>query len=48
MAKIYTSAEQLIGNTPLLKLTNLQKKFGLNAEILAKLESRGLGQGQGG
>ena len=38
MAKIYTSAEQLIGNTPLLKLANIQKKFGLTAEILGKLE----------
>jgi len=35
---IYTSAEQLIGNTPLLELTHLQKKLGLEARILAKLE----------
>ena len=39
MAKIYTSAAQLIGGTPLLELTNIEKKFGLNARLLAKLES---------
>lgn len=38
MARIYTSAEQLIGNTPLLELTHLQRKLGLEARILAKLE----------
>lgn len=38
MGKIYTSIEQLIGNTPLLELKNMQKKFGLKAKILAKLE----------
>lgn len=38
MPKIYTSADQLIGNTPLLKLTNLEKTLGLQAKILAKLE----------
>lgn len=38
MGKIYTSIEQLIGNTPLLELKNVQKKFGLKAKILAKLE----------
>lgn len=38
MSKIYTSADQLIGNTPLLELTNTEKKFGLKAKILAKLE----------
>ncbi len=38
MAKIYTSIEQLIGNTPLLELKNIQKKFGLKAQIFAKLE----------
>lgn len=38
MAKIYTSIEQLIGNTPLLELENIQKKFGLKAQIFAKLE----------
>jgi len=39
MANIYTSAAQLIGGTPLLELTNIEKKFGLNARLLAKLES---------
>jgi len=34
----YTSADQLIGNTPLLELTNLERKLGLKAKILAKLE----------
>lgn len=38
MAKIYTSADQLIGRTPLLELTRLQKQLGLEARILAKLE----------
>lgn len=38
MSKIYTSAEQLIGNTPLLELTNLEKAHGLEATIAAKLE----------
>ncbi len=38
MSKIYTSADQLIGGTPLLELTNIEKKFGLKAKILAKLE----------
>ena len=38
MSKIYTSVEQLIGNTPLLELTHLEKKLGLNAKLLAKLE----------
>ena len=38
MAKIYTSAEQLIGNTPLLRLCNLEKELGLQASLLAKLE----------
>ena len=38
MAKIYTSAAELIGHTPLLELTNLEKKYGLKARILAKLE----------
>ena len=35
MSKIYTSAEQLIGHTPLLELTNIEKKFGLGAKIIA-------------
>ena len=38
MANIYTSADQLIGKTPLLELTNIEKNFGLKAKILAKLE----------
>ena len=38
MANIYTSADQLIGRTPLLELTKLQKTLGLEARILAKLE----------
>ncbi len=38
MAKIYTSADQLIGNTPLLELTHIEKSLGLKAKILAKLE----------
>ena len=35
---IYTSADQLIGRTPLLELTHIEKKLGLNAKLLAKLE----------
>ena len=38
MSRIYTSADHLIGRTPLLELTHIEKKFGLNARILAKLE----------
>lgn len=38
MAKIYTSADQLIGHTPLLELTHIEKEFNLEAKILAKLE----------
>lgn len=38
MAKIYTSADQLIGRTPLFELTHIEKEFGLSARILAKLE----------
>ena len=38
MSKIFTSVEQLIGNTPLLELTGLEKKLGLKAKIYAKLE----------
>ena len=38
MSRIYTSAAQLIGHTPLLELTHLEKKYGLKARILAKLE----------
>ena len=38
MSKIYTSADQLIGKTPLLELTNVEKKENLEAKLLAKLE----------
>ena len=38
MSKIYTSADQLIGKTPLLELTHIEKKYALKAKILAKLE----------
>ena len=38
MSQIYTSADQLIGRTPLLELSNIEKKYGLNARILAKVE----------
>ena len=38
MSHICTSADQLIGRTPLLELTNIEKKYGLKARILAKLE----------
>lgn len=38
MSKIYTSADQLIGKTPLLELTHIEKKYGLKAKVLAKLE----------
>ncbi len=36
--KVFTSADQLIGRTPLLELTNIEKEFGLKAKLLAKLE----------
>ena len=39
MANIYTSAQQLVGNTPLLQLTNIMKREGLSATVLGKLES---------
>ena len=39
MSKIYTSMEQLIGHTPLLELTRLEKEFRLKARVLAKIES---------
>ncbi len=39
MSKVYTSIEQLIGNTPLLELTNIERKYNLSARLLAKLES---------
>ncbi len=38
MSHIFTSADQLIGKTPLLELTNIEKKEGLGARLLAKLE----------
>lgn len=38
MGKIYTSAEQLVGKTPLLELTQIEKEYELEAKILAKLE----------
>ena len=38
MSAVYTSADQLIGHTPLLELTHIEKAHGLNAKILAKLE----------
>ena len=38
MSRVFASADQLIGNTPLLELTHIEKEFGLKARILAKLE----------
>ena len=38
MSKVYSSADQLIGSTPLLELTHIEKELGLKARILAKLE----------
>lgn len=38
MSNIHTSMEQLIGGTPLLELTHLEKKYGLKAKLVAKLE----------
>ncbi len=38
MANIYKSVDQLIGNTPLLELTNIEKKYNLKVKLLAKLE----------
>lgn len=38
MSRVYTSAEQLIGKTPLLELTHIEKEYKLQAKILAKLE----------
>lgn len=38
MANIYTSADQLIGKTPLLELTHIEERYKLKAKILAKLE----------
>ena len=38
MSGIYTSADQLIGRTPLLELTHIEKEYDLKAKIIAKLE----------
>ncbi|MBR5043711.1 MAG: cysteine synthase A, partial [Clostridia bacterium] len=38
MSNIYTSADQLIGKTPLLELTHIEKEFNLKAKLVAKLE----------
>lgn len=38
MSRIYTSVDQLIGNTPLLELTHIENNYGLKARLLAKLE----------
>ena len=38
MSHVYTSADQLIGRTPLLELTHIEKAYGLKAKVLAKLE----------
>ena len=38
MSAIYTSADQLIGKTPLLELTHIEKELGLKAKVVAKLE----------
>lgn len=38
MSKIYTGAEQLIGKTPLLELTHIEKELGLTSKLIAKLE----------
>ncbi|MBQ8317858.1 MAG: cysteine synthase A, partial [Lachnospiraceae bacterium] len=38
MSKIYSSAEQLIGKTPLIELTHIEKEYNLQAKLLAKLE----------
>ena len=40
MSGIYTSADQLIGKTPLLELTRIEERLGLKAKVLAKLEYR--------
>ena len=39
MARIYSSIDCLIGNTPLLRLTNIEKEFSLGANLIAKLEA---------
>ena len=38
MGKVYTSVDQLVGNTPLVELTKIEAKYGLKAKIFAKLE----------
>ena len=38
MSVIYTSVDQLIGNTPLLELTHMEKEYDLKAKVIAKLE----------
>ena len=38
MSKIYTAADQLIGKTPLLELSHIEKEYGLKAKLVAKLE----------
>lgn len=38
MSKIYTSVDQLVGGTPLLELTHIEKAYGLKAKLYAKLE----------
>lgn len=38
MANIYTSIDKLVGNTPLVELSNLEKKYNLQAKIIAKIE----------
>ena len=38
MARIFASADELIGKTPLLELTHIEKEYGLKAKIVAKLE----------
>ena len=38
MSKVYSSAAELIGKTPLLELTHIEEKYGLKAKVLAKLE----------
>ena len=37
MSRIYATADQLIGKTPLLELTNIERELGLKARVLAKL-----------
>ena len=38
MSKIYTSADQLVGSTPLLELSHIEKEYALGAKLYAKLE----------